>query len=98
MLHGSITPGRLAYFRGVLARQFGAGIAGLRVLDIGCGGFLAEEFAALGCRVTGVDPSPVSIDAARAHATGRGLRINYRVGAGEELPVPDSCLRRSLLL
>ena len=91
VLHGSITPGRLAYFRGVLARQFGAGIAGLRVLDIGCGGgFLAEEFAALGCRVTGADPSPVSIDAARAHAAGRGLRIDYRVGAGEELPVPDT--------
>jgi 2-polyprenyl-6-hydroxyphenyl methylase / 3-demethylubiquinone-9 3-methyltransferase len=91
LLHGSMTPGRLAYFRGVLARQFGAGIAGLRVLDIGCGGgFLAEEFAALGCRVTGVDPSPVSIDAARAHAAGRGLRIDYRVGAGEELPVPDT--------
>jgi len=94
LLHGSMTPGRLAYFRGVLARQFGAGIAGiagLRVLDIGCGGgFLAEEFAALGCRVTGVDPSPVSIDAARAHAAERGLRIDYRVGAGEELPVPDT--------
>ena len=84
LLHGSMTPGRLAYFRGVLTRQFGAGISGLRVLDIGCGGgFLAEEFAALGCRVTGVDPSPVSIDAARAHAAGRGLRIDYRVGAGE---------------
>jgi 2-polyprenyl-6-hydroxyphenyl methylase/3-demethylubiquinone-9 3-methyltransferase len=91
LLHGSMTPGRLAYFRGVLARQFGAGIAGPRVLDIGCGGgFLAEEFAALGCRVTGVDPSPVSIDAARAHAAERGLRIDYRVGVGEELPVPDT--------
>ena len=28
--------------------------------------------------------------AARAHAAGRGLRIDYRVGAGEELPVPDA--------
>jgi 2-polyprenyl-6-hydroxyphenyl methylase/3-demethylubiquinone-9 3-methyltransferase len=94
VLHGSITPGRFAYFRDVLARQPGAGPAGpagLRALDIGCGGgFLAEEFAALGCRVTGVDPSQVSISAARAHAAGRGLRIDYRVGAGEELPVPDA--------
>ena len=91
LLHGSLTPGRFAYFRNVLGRQFGTQVAGLRVLDIGCGGgFLAEEFAALGCRVTGVDPSAVSIGAARTHAEGRGLTINYRVGAGEELPVPDA--------
>jgi 2-polyprenyl-6-hydroxyphenyl methylase/3-demethylubiquinone-9 3-methyltransferase len=91
LLHGSVTAGRFAYFRGVLTRQVGAEVAGLRVLDIGSGGgFLAEEFAALGCRVTGVDPSPVSVDAARAHAAERGLRIDYRTGAGEELPVSDA--------
>jgi 2-polyprenyl-6-hydroxyphenyl methylase/3-demethylubiquinone-9 3-methyltransferase len=91
VLHGSVTPGRFAYFRAVLDRQFGTGLSGLRVLDIGCGGgFLAEEFAALGCRVTGVDPSAASIGAARSHAVGRGLRIDYRVGAGEELPAPDA--------
>ncbi|MDX6340170.1 MAG: 2-polyprenyl-6-hydroxyphenyl methylase / 3-demethylubiquinone-9 3-methyltransferase, partial [Trebonia sp.] len=28
LLHGSVTPGRLAYFRDVVARQFGAGQAG----------------------------------------------------------------------
>jgi 2-polyprenyl-6-hydroxyphenyl methylase/3-demethylubiquinone-9 3-methyltransferase len=91
VLHGSITPGRFGYFRDVLTRRFGARAAGLRALDIGCGGgFLAEEFAALGCQVTGVDPSPVSIAVARAHAAGRGLRIDYRVGAGEDLPVPGA--------
>jgi 2-polyprenyl-6-hydroxyphenyl methylase / 3-demethylubiquinone-9 3-methyltransferase len=91
LLHGSVTPGRFAYFRDVLTRQPGPGPAGLRVLDIGCGGgFLAEEFAALGCQVTGVDPSPATIGAARAHAAGRGLPIDYRVGTGEELPVPDT--------
>jgi 2-polyprenyl-6-hydroxyphenyl methylase / 3-demethylubiquinone-9 3-methyltransferase len=91
VLHGSVTAGRFGYFRAVLARHFGSEIAGLRVLDIGCGGgFLAEEFAALGCRVTGVDPSAVSIGTARAHARGRGLPIDYRVGAGEEMPAPDA--------
>jgi 2-polyprenyl-6-hydroxyphenyl methylase/3-demethylubiquinone-9 3-methyltransferase len=91
VLHGSVTPGRLAYFRDVLARRLGEEVAGLRALDIGCGGgFLAEEFAALGCQVTGVDPSAVSVGAARAHAARRGLRIDYRVGAGEELPAPDA--------
>ena len=91
LLHGSVTPGRFAYFRDVLTRRFGTGLAGLRVLDIGSGGgFLAEEFAALGCRVTGVDPARASVAAARAHAAGRGLRVDYLVGAGEELPVPDA--------
>src|SRR5579863_1060507 len=91
VLHGSVTPGRFGYFRRVLARQLGREPAGLRVLDIGCGGgFLAEEFAALGCQVTGVDPSSASIEAARAHAAGRGLRIDYRVGSGEQLPAPDA--------
>jgi len=91
LLHGSVTPGRFAYFREVLARRCGAAPGGLAVLDIGCGGgFLAEEFAALGCQVTGVDPSPASVSAAAAHAAGRGLRIDYRVGAGEELPVQDA--------
>jgi len=94
LLHGSMTPGRLGYFLEVLSRHRDAGLSGLsglRALDIGCGGgFLAEEFAARGCQVTGIDPSPVSIDAARAHAAGRGLRIDYRVGSGEQLPAPDS--------
>ncbi len=91
LLHGSVTPGRFGYFLEVLGRRPGDGVAGLRVLDVGCGGgFLAEEFAARGCRVTGVDPSPASIGAARAHAAGRGLRVDYRVGAGEELPFPGA--------
>ena len=89
LLHGSVTPGRIGYFLDVLGRRPGDGVAGLRVLDVGCGGgFLAEEFAARGCRVTGVDPSPASIGTARAHAAGRGLSVDYQVGAGEELPFP----------
>ena len=91
LLHGSFTPARFGYFRGVLAKRFGAATAGLRVLDIGCGGgFLAEEFASLGCRVTGIDPSPVSVGAARAHAAKRRLHIDYLAGTGEELPVRDA--------
>ncbi len=89
-MHGSVTPGRFAYFRDVLTRQRDAPVSGLRALDIGCGGgFLAEEFAALGCQVTGIDPSPVSVSAARAHASAQGLRIDYQVGSGEHLPALD---------
>jgi 2-polyprenyl-6-hydroxyphenyl methylase/3-demethylubiquinone-9 3-methyltransferase len=53
-------------------------------------GFLAEEFARLGCDVVGVDPSSVSIEAARRHAAANGLEIDYRVGSGEQLPAEDS--------
>lgn len=89
MLHGSFTPGRFDYFRAVLART-ARDPAGLRVVDIGCGGgFLAEEFARLGCQVVGVDPSPVSISTARRHADSSGLAIEYFVGVGERLPLDD---------
>jgi 2-polyprenyl-6-hydroxyphenyl methylase/3-demethylubiquinone-9 3-methyltransferase len=39
---------------------------GASVLDVGCGGgLLAEEFATLGCHVTGIDRSAPSIETAR---------------------------------
>ncbi|WP_072689032.1 bifunctional 2-polyprenyl-6-hydroxyphenol methylase/3-demethylubiquinol 3-O-methyltransferase UbiG [Rhodococcus marinonascens] len=101
LLHGSMTPGRFAYFRKVLGERTGRDFAGrnytgpdftgLRALDIGSGGgFLAEEFTRIGCRVVGVDPSPVSVDTARRHAAASALEIEYRIGAGERLPVPDA--------
>ncbi|HET6988837.1 MAG TPA: bifunctional 2-polyprenyl-6-hydroxyphenol methylase/3-demethylubiquinol 3-O-methyltransferase UbiG [Kribbella sp.] len=86
-LNGSFTPGRLAYFRDVL-RRTGRDPAGLRAVDIGCGGgFLAEEFAQLGCRVVGLDPSEVSVGTARRHANSAGLNVGYAVAAGERLPL-----------
>ena len=90
MLHGSVTPARLAYFATVLKR-LGRDPVGLSALDIGCGGgFLAEKFAAMGCHVVGVDPSALSLETARRHAGAQSLVIDYRVGSGEELPVEDS--------
>ncbi|TCO21111.1 3-demethylubiquinone-9 3-methyltransferase [Kribbella steppae] len=89
MLQGSFTPGRFAYFRAVLERT-GPDPAGLRALDIGCGGgFMAEEFARLGCRVVGIDPSPVSIKTARQHADASALPIKYAVATGERLPLDN---------
>jgi 2-polyprenyl-6-hydroxyphenyl methylase/3-demethylubiquinone-9 3-methyltransferase len=90
LLHGSITPGRFAYFRRVLTDRLGPDFRDLGALDIGCGGgFLAEEFGRLGLRVVGVDPSAVSIETARRHAAANGLDLDYRVGYGERLPVAD---------
>jgi 2-polyprenyl-6-hydroxyphenyl methylase/3-demethylubiquinone-9 3-methyltransferase len=91
ILHGSLTPGRFSYFREVLEDRLALDPSKLRALDIGCGGgFLSEEFARLGCQVVGVDPSAVSIETARRHATAAGLDLDYRVGSGERLPVADS--------
>jgi 2-polyprenyl-6-hydroxyphenyl methylase/3-demethylubiquinone-9 3-methyltransferase len=63
--------------------------AGLRLLDIGCGGgLLTEPMARLGFAVTGVDASERNIAVASAHASASGLAIDYRAGAVEDLPAP----------
>lgn len=61
-------------------------LAGLQVLDLGCGGgILAEDLARAGAHVTGVDPSRATLAVARAHAKQQGLRIRYRHGTAESL-------------
>jgi 2-polyprenyl-6-hydroxyphenyl methylase / 3-demethylubiquinone-9 3-methyltransferase len=86
----ALNPTRFGYMRRVLAAS-GLDLQGRKTLDVGCGGgILAEEFARLGCDVTGIDPSQPSIEAARDHARREGLAIEYRVGTGEALPFPDS--------
>jgi 2-polyprenyl-6-hydroxyphenyl methylase/3-demethylubiquinone-9 3-methyltransferase len=51
---------------------------------MGCGaGLLAEPFARLGARVTGVDAAPENIGAARAHAAQSALDIEYLAGGIE---------------
>jgi 2-polyprenyl-6-hydroxyphenyl methylase/3-demethylubiquinone-9 3-methyltransferase len=85
------TPARFGYMRRVLTADLGIDPRGRKTLDIGCGGgILAEEFARLGCAVTGIDPSARSLEAARAHARAAGLAIDYRRGTGESLPFPDA--------
>ncbi len=90
MLHGSVKPGRLAYFVTVLTDRLGRDLSGLRALDIGCGGgFLAEECARLGCQVVGVDPSAASLQTAQRHA--RDSASLLTTGSGREhLPVQDA--------
>lgn len=87
ILKSGLNPARFGYMHRVLTETLGLELRGLRVLDVGCGGgLLAEEFAALGCEVTGVDPSGESLAVARTHAGRRGLTINYRQATGEDLP------------
>lgn len=87
-----INPVRLTYIRDQLCGKFGrdkkaaGSLKGLTVLDIGCGGGLvAEPLARLGAAVTGIDPAPENIAAAKAHAEGAGLDINYRAETAEAL-------------
>ena len=55
------------------------GLAGKRVLDLGCGpGLYATRMAEHGARVTGIDFSPRSIAWAKAAAVKAGLDIDYR--------------------
>jgi 2-polyprenyl-6-hydroxyphenyl methylase/3-demethylubiquinone-9 3-methyltransferase len=87
----ALTPVRFGYLRAVLVNRLRIDPRGKRTLDVGCGGgFLAEEFAKLGCTVTGIDPSAPSIAQAEAHATEAGLTITYWVAPGEAIPYADA--------
>lgn len=86
-LRSGLNPARFPYLRRTMTETLGIDPVGTRILDVGSGGgLLAEEFAGLGCRVTGVDPSKGSVATARAHAASGGLEIEYVEGSGEELP------------
>lgn len=86
-----IQPARFAYFRGIMERHYSGRFTGMTALDVGCGGgFLSEELAKAGLRVTGIDPSEGSIRAAAAHARESGLTIDYRTASGEALPFSDN--------
>jgi 2-polyprenyl-6-hydroxyphenyl methylase/3-demethylubiquinone-9 3-methyltransferase len=90
MIRTALNPVRLRYLKAVLGRC-GVDPAGKTLADIGCGGGLfAEELARLGASVIGVDPSAPSLETARAHAEAAGLAIDYRLGSGEQLPLPDA--------
>src|SRR3954452_11294471 len=90
VLKSGLNPSRFGYMRSVVIDALGLDTRGLRILDVGCGGgLLAEEFAELGCAVTGVDPSSESLEVARSHARERGFDIEYRQASGEELPFGD---------
>jgi len=85
-------PLRIAYIRDLLRDRWGSDrprhrpLAGLRLLDIGCGGgLLSEPLARLGANVTGIDPASGNLDVARAHAKAEGLVIDYRDVSAETL-------------
>lgn len=85
-------PVRLRFIRDQALTRFGRNsearqpFAGLRLLDIGCGGgLLSEPMTRLGFAVTGVDASARNIGTAKAHAAETGLSIDYRCATAEAL-------------
>jgi 2-polyprenyl-6-hydroxyphenyl methylase/3-demethylubiquinone-9 3-methyltransferase len=76
-----INPLRLAHIE-----KLAAGLAGKRVLDVGCGGgILAEAMAARGANVTGIDLSARALTVARLHALEVGSSVEYRDISAEDL-------------
>ena len=87
-----LQPCRLDYITAQIAADFDrdlagpAPLAGLRLLDIGCGGgLLCEPMARLGAEVVGADAAARNIPVAEVHAAQSGLAIDYRHTTAEAL-------------
>lgn len=87
-----MNPCRLDYITSQIAAEFDRDLgaaqpfAGLRILDIGCGGgLLSEPMARLGATVVGADAAPRNIPVAQLHAEQSGLEIDYRNTTAEAL-------------
>jgi 2-polyprenyl-6-hydroxyphenyl methylase / 3-demethylubiquinone-9 3-methyltransferase len=91
VLH-KFNPVRLGFIKEAACRHFGRdgkrldALAGLRILDIGCGGgILSEPLARLGAQVVGADPAEANIAAAKLHAEEAGVSVDYRATIAEDL-------------
>lgn len=87
-----LNPCRLDYITRQIAGEFDRDLAspspfaGLRILDIGCGGgLLSEPMARLGATVVGADAAEGNLPVARIHAEQSGLDIDYRHTTAEAL-------------
>lgn len=87
-----MNPCRLDYITSQIAAEFDRDLtqpkpfAGLRLLDIGCGGgLLSEPMARLGATVIGADAAARNIPVAQLHAQQMELEIDYRNCAAEDL-------------
>lgn len=89
-------PVRLAYIRDAACAHFRrdrrtrAPLAGLRLLDVGCGGGLvAEPMRRLGAEIVAIDASDRNVKTAAVHAAEAGLDIDYRATTVEALVAAD---------
>jgi 2-polyprenyl-6-hydroxyphenyl methylase / 3-demethylubiquinone-9 3-methyltransferase len=91
VLH-KFNPVRLGFIKTAVCQHFSRdskrldALAGLRLLDIGCGGgLLSEPLARLGAEVVGADPSQSNVAAAQLHAADAGVTVDYRATTAEAL-------------
>lgn len=76
-----INPLRLGWIE-----RLSGGLAGKRVIDIGCGGgILSESMARLGAQVTGIDLADKPLKVAQLHALDAGISVDYQAIAAEDL-------------
>ena len=76
-----INPLRLAWIESAVG-----GLAGRKVVDVGCGGgILAESMASRGASVTGIDLSERALGVARLHQLESGVEVDYRLSSAEAL-------------
>jgi 2-polyprenyl-6-hydroxyphenyl methylase/3-demethylubiquinone-9 3-methyltransferase len=62
------------------------GLAGKRVLDVGCGGgILSESMAQRGAQVTAIDLSEKALGVAQLHRLESGVEVDYRLISAEAL-------------
>ncbi|TWT08738.1 bifunctional 2-polyprenyl-6-hydroxyphenol methylase/3-demethylubiquinol 3-O-methyltransferase UbiG [Reyranella sp. CPCC 100927] len=87
-----LNPARVGFVRDHVAARFNrdplqpAPLAGLRLLDIGCGGGLVcEPMCRLGADVVGIDASDKNVAVAKLHAERMRLAIDYRCDTAEAL-------------
>lgn len=87
-----LNPLRACYVRDRLCEHFGLDVeserplAGLAVIDIGCGGgLLSEALARFGANVVAIDAEADSVRIAETHAREQDLSIAYRCAAAEDL-------------
>ena len=87
-----LNPTRLDYITQQIASEFDRDLkadkpfAGLRILDIGCGGgLLCEPMARLGAEIVGADAAEGNIPVAQVHAELSGLNIEYRFTTAEDM-------------
>lgn len=63
-----------------------AGLAGKKVIDVGCGGgLLSEAMASRGATVTGIDLSERPLGVARLHLFESGHKVDYRLVSAEAM-------------